>query len=124
MIAAPTAAAALPYRHLDGTFARDAEGYGTRYVNRTGRYGIRSVDVRREDGQVDTVTFDHCIIAAGASPKLLPGTQRSQNVVTYEEQILAEGEEKRRGAGRRTDSHASGRRGTDPFLQMVGRRSV
>ncbi len=33
----------------DGTFARDAEGYGTRYVNRTGRYGIRSVDVRRED---------------------------------------------------------------------------
>lgn len=52
--------------------------------------GPNSIDVRRADGETDTVTFDHCIIASGASPKLLPGTQRSQNVVTYEEQILAE----------------------------------
>jgi len=38
----------------------------------------------------DTVTFDHCIIAAGASTKLLPGTSLSERVVTYEEQILSE----------------------------------
>src|SRR5690349_7117911 len=38
----------------------------------------------------DTVTFDHCIIAAGASTKLLPGTSLSGRVVTYEEQILSE----------------------------------
>ena len=30
----------------DGNFYRDAEGYGRRYVNRTGRYAIRKVTVR------------------------------------------------------------------------------
>jgi dihydrolipoamide dehydrogenase len=38
----------------------------------------------------ETVTFDHCIIAAGAKPRLLPGTKKSERVVTYEEQILAD----------------------------------
>jgi dihydrolipoamide dehydrogenase len=37
-----------------------------------------------------TVTFTNCIIATGASTKLLPGTQLSERVVTYEEQILTE----------------------------------
>ncbi|WP_132192079.1 MULTISPECIES: dihydrolipoyl dehydrogenase [Kribbella] len=37
-----------------------------------------------------TVTFDNCIIATGATTKLLPGTQLSERVVTYEEQILTE----------------------------------
>ncbi|MCW6006359.1 dihydrolipoyl dehydrogenase [Micromonospora sp. CPCC 205371] len=37
-----------------------------------------------------TVTFDHCIIAAGATTRLLPGTSVSDRVVTYEEQILSE----------------------------------
>ena len=38
----------------------------------------------------ETVTFDNCIIAAGATTKLLPSTQLSERVVTYEEQILIE----------------------------------
>ncbi|GAB3494338.1 dihydrolipoyl dehydrogenase [Amycolatopsis cihanbeyliensis] len=50
--------------------------------------GPNSVDVRRSEGGTDTVTFDHCIIATGASAKLLPGTSVSERVVTYEEQIL------------------------------------
>ncbi|MGH3370283.1 MAG: FAD-dependent oxidoreductase, partial [Nocardioidaceae bacterium] len=33
-------------------------------------------------------TFDHLIIATGAKVRLLPGMELSQNVVTYEEQIL------------------------------------
>ncbi|MBB2910314.1 dihydrolipoamide dehydrogenase [Streptosporangium becharense] len=37
-----------------------------------------------------TVTFDHCIIAAGATTRLLPGTAVSDRVVTYEEQILTQ----------------------------------
>ena len=37
-----------------------------------------------------TVTFDHCIIATGASAKLLPGTSLSERVVTFEEQILSD----------------------------------
>jgi dihydrolipoamide dehydrogenase len=38
----------------------------------------------------ETVTFDHCVIGAGAKPRLLPGTSKSERVVTYEEQILAD----------------------------------
>ncbi|ALG07133.1 dihydrolipoyl dehydrogenase [Kibdelosporangium phytohabitans] len=38
----------------------------------------------------ERITFDHCVIAAGAKPRLLPGTSKSDRVVTYEEQILAE----------------------------------
>ncbi|GAA4102005.1 dihydrolipoyl dehydrogenase [Nonomuraea soli] len=37
----------------------------------------------------ETITFDHCIIAAGATTRLIPGTQLSERVVTYEEQILS-----------------------------------
>ena len=36
-----------------------------------------------------TVTFDDAIIATGSSTKLVPGTSLSENVVTYEEQILS-----------------------------------
>ena len=36
------------------------------------------------------MTFEHCIIAAGATTKLLPGTRSASRVVTYEEQILAD----------------------------------
>ncbi|TDD67871.1 dihydrolipoyl dehydrogenase [Jiangella aurantiaca] len=47
-----------------------------------------TLDVRLNDGGNETVTFEHCIIAAGATTRLLPGTQLSERVVTYEEQIL------------------------------------
>ncbi|MFG1709541.1 dihydrolipoyl dehydrogenase [Nonomuraea sp. M3C6] len=38
----------------------------------------------------ETITFANCIIAAGATTRLIPGTQLSERVVTYEEQILTE----------------------------------
>ncbi|WP_086829401.1 dihydrolipoyl dehydrogenase [Allokutzneria sp. NRRL B-24872] len=38
----------------------------------------------------EVVSFDHCIVAAGASTRLLPGTALGPRVVTYEEQILSE----------------------------------
>ncbi|QUF02727.1 dihydrolipoyl dehydrogenase [Actinosynnema pretiosum subsp. pretiosum] len=38
----------------------------------------------------ESITFSHAIIAAGASTRLLPGTELSERVVTYEEQILTE----------------------------------
>ncbi|MEV4173931.1 dihydrolipoyl dehydrogenase [Nonomuraea sp. NPDC049709] len=38
----------------------------------------------------ETITFSNCIIAAGAGTRLIPGTQLSERVVTYEEQILTE----------------------------------
>ena len=41
-------------------------------------------------GEISTITFDNCIIATGATARLLPGTQLSERVVTYEKQILSE----------------------------------
>ncbi|MBN0044533.1 dihydrolipoyl dehydrogenase [Streptomyces actuosus] len=49
-----------------------------------------TLEVAGYDGNTRTIGFDHCIIATGATPKLLPGTRRTSRVVTYEEQILAE----------------------------------
>lgn len=46
--------------------------------------------VTGRDGGERTVTFDHCVIATGATTRLLPGTSVTDRVVTYEEQILSE----------------------------------
>ncbi|MGC0141792.1 dihydrolipoyl dehydrogenase [Pseudactinotalea sp. Z1732] len=46
-----------------------------------------SMTVEGEDGKTD-LTFDNLIIATGATSKLVPGIELSENVVTYEEQIL------------------------------------
>ena len=50
----------------------------------------RTIDVAANDGSTQRVTFDNCIIAAGATTKLLRGTQWSPNVISYTEQILAD----------------------------------
>ncbi|MER6979311.1 dihydrolipoyl dehydrogenase [Streptomyces carpinensis] len=50
----------------------------------------RTLRVTGTDGTTQTVTFGHCVIATGATAKLLPGTRLSERVVTFEEQILAE----------------------------------
>ncbi|MEU6123375.1 dihydrolipoyl dehydrogenase [Streptomyces sp. NPDC047123] len=49
-----------------------------------------TLQVAKSDGTTTTIGFDHCVIATGATPRLLPGTSRSERVVTYEEQILAD----------------------------------
>ncbi len=49
-----------------------------------------TLQVSLADGGNETVTFDHCIIAAGATTRLLPGTSLSDRVVTYEEQIMTD----------------------------------
>jgi dihydrolipoamide dehydrogenase len=52
--------------------------------------GPKEVDVEGNDGSVETYTCDHMIIATGATTKLVPGTELSERVVTYEEQILTD----------------------------------
>ena len=47
-----------------------------------------TLQVALNDGGEETVTFDNCILAVGATTKLLPGTSLSDRVVTYEEQIM------------------------------------
>ena len=49
----------------------------------------KTLSVTTDAGE-ETVTFDDCIIATGATTKLLPNTQRTARVFTYEEQILSD----------------------------------
>jgi len=48
----------------------------------------KSMRIDLSGGGEETLTFDSCIIAAGATTRLLPGTSLSDRVVTYEEQIM------------------------------------
>lgn len=50
----------------------------------------KTIDVSDDQGSVQTVTFDNVIIGVGATAKMLPGTQKSANVYTYQEMILSE----------------------------------
>ena len=61
----------------------ELDGWGT-FVDRN------TVEVADDQGQTQRVTFTNAIIAAGAVTRFLPGTSVSTNVVTYEEQILAD----------------------------------
>ena len=49
----------------------------------------KTLQVTTDSGS-ETLTFDNCIIAAGSTTRLIPGTQRSARVFTYEEQILSD----------------------------------
>ncbi|MGK2308497.1 dihydrolipoyl dehydrogenase [Cutibacterium sp. V947] len=52
--------------------------------------GPKAISVKDSEGNVtDEITFDNAIIAAGSVVKTLPGTQLSDRVVTYKEQILS-----------------------------------
>ncbi len=48
----------------------------------------KTISVETNDGGTEEVTADHVIIATGATTRLVPGTELSERVVTYEEQIL------------------------------------
>ncbi|MDV3125625.1 dihydrolipoyl dehydrogenase [Mycobacterium sp. 21AC1] len=51
--------------------------------------GPNSIEVSLNDGGTESVEFDNAIIATGSSTRLVPGTSLSDNVVTYETQILS-----------------------------------
>ena len=50
----------------------------------------KTIEVTGDSGEKQTVTFGSCIIATGATTKLLPGTAVSDRVFTYEQQILSD----------------------------------
>ncbi|TDD53493.1 dihydrolipoyl dehydrogenase [Nonomuraea terrae] len=60
----------------------EIEGWGT-------LTGPTSIDVSTDD-QTSSYTFGSLIIAVGATVRLVPGVTLSENVVTYEEQILTD----------------------------------
>src|SRR3954452_25054002 len=59
------------------------EGRGTFVDQHTLRVSLGS-------GATEDISFAHCILATGATTRLLPGTSLSDRVVTYEEQILSD----------------------------------
>ncbi len=61
----------------------ELEGRGTL----TGPTGI---EVKDAEGATTSHSFEHLIIATGAQVRMLPGMELSENLVTYEEQILDE----------------------------------
>jgi dihydrolipoamide dehydrogenase len=48
------------------------------------------LDANTLDVEGEKVSFKHCILATGATTRLLPNTKLSERVVTYEEQIVEE----------------------------------
>lgn len=59
----------------------ELEGYGT-------FTGPNSMRVALNAGGAEDITFANAIIATGSSVRLVPGTSLSENVVTYEKQIM------------------------------------
>lgn len=61
----------------------------TEYDGRGTFTGPKAISVAKADGTTEEVTFDNAIIATGSRVRLLPGVELSDNVVTYEEQIMS-----------------------------------
>ena len=62
---------------------KEIDGWGT-------LTGPTSLDVKDKSGETTSYTCDDLILATGATVRLVPGVELSDNVVTYEEQILDE----------------------------------
>ena len=60
----------------------------TEYDGRGTFVDAKTIEVKKSDGSIETVTADNVIISTGSTVRLLPGVTLSENVVTYEEQIL------------------------------------
>jgi dihydrolipoamide dehydrogenase len=62
----------------------EIDGWGT-FVD------AKTISVEKDGGETEEVTADNIIVATGATTRLIPGTELSERVVTYEEQILDSG---------------------------------
>jgi dihydrolipoamide dehydrogenase len=86
--------------HARSRSVADASAKGVHYLMKKNKIeeidgwgtitGPTSMDVALNDGSQRSVSFDHLIIATGATTRLVPGTSLSERVVTYEEQILTD----------------------------------
>jgi len=74
--------------HVKGIHFLMKKNKVTEYDGRGTFTGPAAISVAKSDGTTEEVTFDNAIIATGSTVRLLPGVELSDNVVTYEEQIL------------------------------------
>src|SRR5918995_2847739 len=75
--------------HVKGIHYLMKKNKVTEYEGRGSFVDANTIDVVKSDGSSEQVTFDNAIISTGSKVRLLPGAQLSENVVTYEEQILS-----------------------------------
>ena len=74
--------------HVKGIHYLMKKNKVTEYEGRGYFADDHTLDVTKADGSKEQVTFDNVIIGTGSTVRLLPGVTLSENVVTYEEQIL------------------------------------
>ncbi|WP_374312596.1 dihydrolipoyl dehydrogenase [Microbacterium sp.] len=77
--------------HVKGIHYLMKKNKVTEYEGRGNFTGPNAITVTKADGSTEDVTFDNAIIATGSKVRLLPGVTLSENVVTYEEQIMSRG---------------------------------
>jgi dihydrolipoamide dehydrogenase len=74
--------------HVKGIHFLMKKNKVTEYDGRGTFVDAHTIDVAKKDGTSERVTFTNAIISTGSRVRLLPGVQLSENIVTYEEQIL------------------------------------
>ncbi|MFJ6679686.1 dihydrolipoyl dehydrogenase [Microbacterium sp. NPDC091382] len=74
--------------HVKGIHFLMKKNKVTEYEGRGSFVDAKTIEVTKTDGSTETVTADNVIISTGSTVRLLPGVTLSENVVTYEEQIL------------------------------------
>ena len=77
--------------HVKGIHFLMKKNKVTEYEGKGSFVDANTIDVAKADGQTERLTFDNAIISTGAKVRLLPGVELSENVVTYEEQIMTRG---------------------------------
>lgn len=77
--------------HVKGIHFLMKKNKVTEYEGKGSFVDANTIDVAKADGQSERLTFDNAIISTGAKVRLLPGVELSENVVTYEEQIMTRG---------------------------------
>ncbi len=75
--------------HVKGIHYLMKKNKVTEYEGRGSFVDAKTIEVTKADGSTETVTADNVIISTGSTVRLLPGVSLSENVVTYEEQILS-----------------------------------
>jgi dihydrolipoamide dehydrogenase len=74
--------------HVKGIHFLMKKNKVTEYEGRGAFTGPNGITVTKADGATEDLTFDNAIISTGSKVRLLPGVTLSENVVTYEEQIM------------------------------------
>lgn len=75
--------------HVKGIHFLMKKNKVTEYSGRGSFVDAKTIDVAKADGSTERVTADNVIISTGSTVRSLPGIALSDNIVSYEEQILS-----------------------------------